>query len=84
MTVYLKATREQTGELVDNLKLFTLLANLGDNRSLIVHPATTTHGQLSDKELLNVGITPGTLRISVGIEDIEDLIEDLSEALNKL
>jgi O-acetylhomoserine (thiol)-lyase len=84
MTVDLKATREQTGELVDNLKLFTLLANLGDNRSLIGHPATTTHGQLSDKELLNVGITPGTLRISVGIEDIEDLIEDLSGALNKL
>lgn len=84
MTVDLKATREETGKLVNNLNLFTLLANLGDNRSLIGHPATTTHGQLTDQELLNVGITPGTLRISVGIEDIEDLIEDFNQALSKL
>jgi OAH/OAS sulfhydrylase len=82
MTVDLKATREQTGNFVDNLKLFTLIANLGDNRSLIGHPATTTHGQLSDDELLSIGIRPSTLRLSIGIENIEDIINDFSNALN--
>lgn len=81
LTVDLDASREDTGKFVNKLKLFTLLTNLGDNRSLISHPATTTHGQLSDTELLNIGITPGTLRISLGIEDIEDLIEDFNQAL---
>lgn len=84
MTVDLKADRESTGKFVDGLKLFTLLANLGDNKSLIGHPATTTHGQLSDQELLNVGIKPGTLRLSIGIESIEDIIGDFETALEKL
>ena len=83
-TVDLKASREDTGKFVNNLKLYTLLTNLGDNRSLISHPATTTHGQLSDEELLSIGITPGTLRISVGIEDIEDLIDDFEQALDSI
>lgn len=81
MTVDLKADREETGRFTDNLKLFTLVANLGDNKSLVGHPATTTHGQLSDSELLNIGIKPGTLRLSIGIENIEDIIADFSQAL---
>lgn len=84
LTVDLDASREDTGKFVNNLKLYTLLTNLGDNRSLISHPATTTHGQLSDEELLSIGITPGTLRISLGIEDIEDLIADFQQALNSI
>ena len=84
LTVDLNASREDTGKFVNNLKLYTLLTNLGDNRSLISHPATTTHGQLSDEELLSIGITPGTLRISLGIEDIEDLIADFQQALNSI
>lgn len=84
MTVDLKADREETGKFVDNLKLFTLIANLGDNKSLIGHPATTTHGQLSDSELLNIGIKPGTLRLSIGIENIQDIINDFAQALDTL
>ncbi len=84
LTVDLDASREDTGRFVNSLKLYTLLTNLGDNRSLISHPATTTHGQLSDEELLSIGITPGTLRISLGIEDIEDLIADFQQALDSI
>ena len=83
-TVDLKTSREDAGKFVNSLKLYTLLTNLGDNRSLISHPATTTHGQLSDEELLSIGITPGTLRISIGIEDIEDLIADFQQALQAI
>ena len=66
---------------MDKLKIFTLLANLGDNKSLVAHPATTTHAQLSDQELLNVGIKPGTLRLCIGIENIDDIIADFEQAL---
>ena len=83
-TVDLKVSREDAGKFVNSLKLYTLLTNLGDNRSLISHPATTTHGQLSDEELRSIGIAPGTLRISVGIEDIEDLIADFQQALDSI
>ena len=81
---FVVAACDETGKFVNSLKLYTLLTNLGDNRSLISHPATTTHGQLSDEELLSIGITPGTLRISVGIEDIEDLIADFQQALQAI
>lgn len=80
--VDLKADRESTAKAVEKLEIFTLLANLGDNKSLVAHPATTTHSQMTDKELLNVGIKPGTLRLCVGIEDIDDIINDLDQALN--
>lgn len=83
-TIDLKANKQQTAEFVDSLKLFTLIANLGDNKSLIGHPASTTHGQLSVDELLKVGIKPSTLRLSIGIEDVEDLITDLSDSLAKI
>lgn len=78
----LKADRESTAKAVEKLEIFTLLANLGDNKSLVAHPATTTHSQMTDKELLNVGIKPGTLRLCVGIEDIDDIINDLDQALS--
>ena len=81
LTVNLKADRENSAKVVDKLKIFTLMANLGDNKSIVGHPATTTHGQLSDQELLNIGIKPSTLRLSIGIEHIDDLIADFKQAL---
>lgn len=83
-TVDLKATKEESAKVVERFKLLSLVANLGDNRSLISHPATTTHGQLSTEELLNIGIKPSTLRLSIGIEDIEDIINDFEQALEIL
>ncbi len=84
ITVDLKASRQDTAAFVDKLQIFTLLANLGDNKSLVAHPATTTHAQLTDEELLNVGIKPGTLRLCIGIENIEDIIGDFEQAMSVL
>ena len=81
MTVDLKASREDSAKVVDRLNIFSLMANLGDNKSIVGHPATTTHGQLSDNELLNIGIKPSTLRLSIGIEHIDDIIADFEQAL---
>lgn len=66
---------------IDSLQIFSLLANVADVKSLVIHPATTTHSQLSEEELTQQGITPGTVRLSVGTEHIEDLIADLEQAL---
>jgi O-acetylhomoserine (thiol)-lyase len=63
--------------VVDETKLFSLLANIGDTKSLIIHPASTTHQQLSDAEQLETGVSKDLVRLSVGLEDIEDLIADL-------
>ncbi|MDD7464845.1 MAG: aminotransferase class I/II-fold pyridoxal phosphate-dependent enzyme [Actinomycetaceae bacterium] len=73
--------REAGEKFVNALQLFSNLANIGDIRSLVVHPATTTHSQLSDEDLAAVGITPGTIRLSVGCEDISDILADLEQAL---
>lgn len=73
----LAAGREAGGAFIDSLELFSNLANIGDVRSLVIHPATTTHSQLSDEELLQIGITPGTIRLSIGIEHIDDILADL-------
>lgn len=74
---------EQAGkDLIENLKLFSLLANVGDAKSLIIHPASTTHAQLNAEELKETGITPDLIRISVGIENVNDLIADLKQALD--
>jgi O-acetylhomoserine (thiol)-lyase len=67
--------------LINNVKLFSHLANVGDAKSLIIHPATTTHSQLSDDELVRAGIGPDFVRLSVGIEDVADIIGDLEQAL---
>jgi len=66
---------------VDNLKLFSHLANIGDVRSLVIHPASTTHSQLTPEEQLSSGVTPGLVRLSVGLENVEDLKDDLEQAL---
>lgn len=62
--------------------MFSLLANVADAKSLVIHPASTTHAQLSDEELAAAGITQGTVRLSIGIEHIDDILEDLNQALN--
>jgi O-acetylhomoserine/O-acetylserine sulfhydrylase len=77
-----KAGKEAADKLVNNLKLISHLANVGDAKTLIIHPASTTHQQLSDKEQISSGVIPGVLRVSVGIENIEDIKNDLDQALN--
>ena len=66
------------------MELFSHLANVGDAKSLIIHPASTTHRQLNEDELTAAGIGPGTIRLSVGIEDVDDLIWDLEAAFARL
>jgi O-acetylhomoserine (thiol)-lyase len=73
--------REQARAFVEGLRVWSHLANVGDAKSLVIHPASTTHRQLSDEELAAAGIGPGTIRLSVGIETVEDLIWDLEQAL---
>jgi len=70
------------GKFINNLKLFSHLANVGDAKSLAIHPATTTHGQLSPEEQLSAGVTPDFVRLSIGLEDIEDILWDLDQALS--
>jgi len=77
-----KAGKEAADKLVNNLKLISHLANVGDAKTLIIHPASTTHQQLSDKEQLSSGVVPGVLRLSVGIENILDIKSDIEQALN--
>jgi O-acetylhomoserine (thiol)-lyase len=81
-TFGLKAGEQGAVELIDHVELFSLLANVGDAKSLIIHPKSTTHAQLSDAQLATAGITPDLIRISVGIENVDDLIADLSQALD--
>jgi len=77
----IKGTRAQGRKLIESLSLFSHLANVGDAKSLVIHPASTTHFRMSADDLLKAGITEGTIRLSIGLEDPEDLIEDLSRAL---
>lgn len=81
-TFGIKGDLESAKKLIENLELFSLLANVADAKSLIIHPASTTHGQLSKEELESAGVGEDLLRISVGIEDVDDLIYDLDNALN--
>jgi len=67
-----------------SLQLFSHLANVGDAKSLVIHPASTTHQQLSDSELVAAGISSGTIRLSVGLETLEDLFWDLDQALSAI
>ena len=80
----MKGGRDEGAEFINGLQLFSHLANVGDAKSLVIHPASTTHRQLSDEELNDAGIGPGTIRLSVGIEDSQDLIADLSNGLNEV
>ncbi len=79
-----KGGRDAGRALIDNVELFSHLANVGDAKSLIIHPATTTHSQLSEEELERAGIGPDFVRLSVGIEDIDDILSDLEQALDKV
>ena len=69
-------------KLIDNVSLFSLLANVGDAKSLIIHPASTTHQQLSEQEQIAAGVKPDLIRLSIGIEDPDDIIADLSQAIS--
>ena len=83
-TFGLKGGYDAGVKLVSSVELFSHLANLGDTRSLIIHPASTTHSQLSEDELVQAGAGPDVVRVSVGIENIEDIIADLAQALEKI
>jgi O-acetylhomoserine (thiol)-lyase len=80
----LKAGKEKASQLVNSLELISHLANVGDAKTLIIHPASTTHQQLSEEEQVKSGIYPNMLRLSVGIEHINDIIEDLEQAFAKI
>lgn len=73
---------EDAKKIIDSAKLFSVVVNIGDSKSLIVHPASTTHSQMNEEELIKAGVNPSTVRLSIGLEDPIDLIEDLIQALN--
>lgn len=79
-TFDIKGGQEEAHKFIDNLQLFSLLANVADVKSLVIHPATTTHSQCTEEELLDQDIKPNTIRLSIGTENIDDIIEDLDEA----
>ncbi|MDN5347631.1 MAG: O-acetylhomoserine (thiol)-lyase [Clostridia bacterium] len=83
LTFGIKGGKEAGRKFIDSLKLFSLLANVGDAKSLVIHPASTTHQQLTPAEQLASGVTEDLVRLSIGLEDPEDLIEDLDRALKK-
>lgn len=83
LTFGIKGGRDAGKKFIDQLELFSLLANVGDAKSLVIHPASTTHQQLTDEEQIATGVSPELIRLSVGIEDAADLIEDLDQALKK-
>ena len=78
-TFEIKGGQEEAFRFIDNLKIFSLLANVADVKSLVIHPATTTHSQLSAQELADQGITPATIRLSIGTEHIDDILADLEQ-----
>ena len=79
-TFEIKGDAQKAKDFIDNLELFSLLANVADVKSLVIHPATTTHSQCTEEELLDQGIKPNTIRLSIGTENVDDIIEDLDEA----
>lgn len=81
-TFQIKGGVKEAHKFIDNLKIFSLLANVADVKSLVIHPATTTHSQLSEKELAEQGIFPNTIRLSIGTEHIDDIIADLKNAFD--
>ncbi|MBD5157985.1 MAG: O-acetylhomoserine aminocarboxypropyltransferase/cysteine synthase [Butyrivibrio sp.] len=79
-TFEIKGDQKKAQDFIDNLELFSLLANVADVKSLVIHPYTTTHAELNEAELADQGIKPNTIRLSIGTENIDDIIEDLDEA----
>lgn len=82
-TFEIKGGQEEAWHFIDSLQIFTLLANVADVKSLVIHPASTTHSQLSPEELVQQHISPSTIRLSIGVEHIDDIIADLSQALGE-
>jgi O-acetylhomoserine (thiol)-lyase len=76
----IKGGLEAGKRLIQHIELFSHLANVGDAKSLIIHPASTTHSQLTDEEQFETGVTPDFIRLSIGLETVEDLIDDLDQA----
>lgn len=83
-TFEIKGGKEAAWKFIDNLKIFSLLANVADVKSLVIHPATTTHSQLSDEELADQGISQSTIRLSIGTEHYDDIIDDLQNAFDSI
>ncbi|MDO5425429.1 MAG: O-acetylhomoserine aminocarboxypropyltransferase/cysteine synthase [Eubacteriales bacterium] len=83
-TFEIKGDDRKAKDFIDNLELFSLLANVADVKSLVIHPASTTHSQLNEQELLEQGIYPNTIRLSIGTEHIDDIIQDLEEAFKAI
>lgn len=83
-TFEIDGTQEDAWKFIDNLQIFSLLANVADVKSLVIHPYTTTHSQMTPDELAQQHITPSTVRLSIGVEHIEDILADLSQALEKI
>lgn len=83
-TFEIKGGQKEAHEFIDNLEIFSLLANVADVKSLVIHPATTTHSQLAPEELADQGIKPNTIRLSIGTEHIDDIIADLDQAFAKV
>ena len=83
-TFEIKGGQEEAWKFIDSLQIFSLLANVADVKSLVIHPYTTTHSQLSPEELAEQHITPSTVRLSIGTEHIDDILEDLAQALDKI
>jgi O-acetylhomoserine (thiol)-lyase len=81
LTFGIKGGYEAGKKLINSLQLFSLVANIGDAKSLVIHPASTTHQQLSEEEQRGTGVTPELVRLSIGIEDLRDIIADLDQAI---
>ena len=83
-TFEIKGGQAEAQKFIDHLQVFSLLANVADVKSLVIHPASTTHSQMSPQELLDSGITPATIRLSIGTEHIDDILYDLAQAFQAL
>jgi len=83
VTFVLKGGYDRAKRFLDALKMLCITSNLGDSRSIATHPASTTHSKLTEAERLQLGIQPGSMRISVGLEDVADIIGDLEQALTQ-
>ena len=83
-TFEVNGTQEDTWKFIDSLQIFSLLANVADVKSLVIHPYTTTHSQMTSKELAEQHITPTTVRLSIGVEHVDDIIADLDQAFAKI
>ncbi|MBQ8359864.1 MAG: PLP-dependent transferase, partial [Oscillospiraceae bacterium] len=81
-TFEIKGGVKETHKFIDNLQIFSLLANVADVKSLVIHPATTTHSQLTEEELQDQGIKPNTIRLSIGTEHIDDILADLQSGFD--